>query len=409
MKKKTFDTVESALAALRAGKPIIVVDDENRENEGDLLIAAEFATPEMINFMAKEARGLICITMCGEDLDRLGIPMMVPAGGNTSGFSSPFTISVEAKKGVSTGISAGDRAHTVKTLIDPNSGPQDIAMPGHMFPLRANPQGVLARRGHTEAGIDLTTLAGLTPASVICEIMNEDGTMARVPALQDFAQKHGLKLISIEALVQYRLKLTRHAVHRVESAEMPTKYGNFTVTAYRDAAKREHLVLSMGDLRKNPPLIRLHSECLTGDVLGSLRCDCGDQLDAAMRQIAKVGHGAVLYLRQEGRGIGLANKIRAYALQDQGLDTVEANIHLGFPPDLRDFAVAAAMLHDQGVSAVRLMTNNPRKIADLEANHIRVLERMPHQVASHRENRFYMNTKAIKMNHMLMPEPLLVQ
>jgi len=356
------------------------VDDEDRENEGDLLVASQFATPEMINFMAKEARGLVCITMTGEMLDRLNIPMMVPQQQNTSGYSSPFTISVEASQGVTTGISAADRSHTAQVLIDPNSTSADIAMPGHLFPLRAQPDGVLARPGHTEAGVDLTRLAGLTPSSVICEIMEEDGTMARLPSLRRFAAQHGLKIISIESLIQYRRQMDR---------PVPA-------------------LMKMGNGTSHAPLVRLHSECLTGDVLGSVRCDCGDQLQHALQQIAQEGEGMLLYLRQEGRGIGLANKIKAYALQDQGMDTVEANLCLGFAPDQRNFSVAAAMLRDQGVSAVRLMSNNPRKMADLEENQIRVIERVPHQMQTRPENQEYLQTKLEKLDHQLRSELLVI-
>jgi len=410
-----LNSVVEALADLQAGKAIIVVDDEDRENEGDLLVAAEFATPEMINFMTQHARGLVCITMTGEMLDRLEIPMMVPHQKNSSGFTSPFTISVEASTGVTTGISAPDRARTVQVLIDPDSTPNDIAMPGHMFPLRAQPDGVLARPGHTEAGVDLTRLAGLTPSAVICEIMEADGTMSRLPSLMRFAAEHDLKIISIESLIEYRLHAMapsapmESTVTRVDTAYLPTRFGNFTVTAYRDNQDKEHLLLSMGDRPSRAPLVRLHSECLTGDVLGSIRCDCGDQLQNALQRIAHQGEGMLLYLRQEGRGIGLANKIRAYALQDGGMDTVEANLYLGFAPDQRNFAVAAAMLRDQGVDAVRLMSNNPRKIADLEANQIRVVERVSHQVEARPENRRYLQTKAEKLNHQLTSDRLFPQ
>jgi len=405
MNQTTFSPIEAALADLRAGKLIIVVDDEDRENEGDLIVAAQFVTPDAINFMAAEARGLICTALTGEILDRLDIPMMIPAEQNTSGFGSPFTISVEARTGVTTGISAPDRARTIQVLIDPASAPADIAMPGHMFPLRAHEAGVLGRPGHTEAGVDLTRLAGLRPAAVLCEIMAEDGTMARLPDLQRFAARHDLKLISIEALINYRHQLEREAlVIRVDSAQLPTHYGHFEVTAYRDGRDQEHLLLRLGDLQADPPLVRLHSECLTGDVMGSLRCDCGEQLQIALERIGQDGQGALIYLRQEGRGIGLANKIRAYALQDQGLDTVEANICLGFPADPRNFAIAAAILHDQGVKAVRLMTNNPRKVADLETNQIEVVERVAHQVKARSENQRYLQTKAQKLNHLLVSE-----
>lgn len=405
MSHSNLDTIEAALADLRAGKGIVVVDDEHRENEGDLLVAAQFVTPQTINFMAHKARGLICIAMTGPMLDRLGIPMMVPVQENSSGFGSPFTVSVEARTGVTTGISAFDRARTVQVLINPTSTAADIAMPGHMFPLRAHPNGVLARPGHTEAGVDLTRLAGLIPAAVICEIMAGDGNMARLPALRQFATEYGLKIISIEALVSYRLQHeARPSVVRVDSAQLPTRFGPFKVTAYRDAQNQEHLLLSLGDTSTGPPLVRLHSECLTGDALGSLRCDCGEQLQTALRRIAGAGNGVLLYLRQEGRGIGLANKIRAYALQDGGLDTVEANLCLGFLPDQRDYAVAAAILRDQGITAVRLMSNNPHKAADLEANQIQVVERVPHQIRGRPENEHYLQTKAKKLNHQLVLE-----
>lgn len=408
MSQQKLNTIEEALADLQVGKPIIVVDDEDRENEGDVLVAAQFATPEVINFMAQKARGLICIAMTGPMLDRLNIPLMLPSEQNNSGFNSPFTISVEARTGVTTGISAYDRARTVQVLIDPTSTAADIAMPGHMFPLRAQPNGVLARRGHTEAGVDLTRLAGLTPAAVICEIMANDGNMARLPALRQFAHKHKLKIISIKDLVAHRLQQeVASTITSVSSAQLPTHFGEFKVTAYRDSQNREHLLLSMGEVSTgNPPLVRLHSECLTGDVLGSLRCDCGEQLQTALRRIAQEGRGILLYLRQEGRGIGLVNKIRAYALQDQGLDTVEANLCLGFAPDQRNYDVAAAMLRDQGVMAVRLLTNNPQKVAGLEANQIQVVERVPHQVQARDENQFYLQTKAKKLNHRLVPEML---
>ena len=405
MENRTLNTIEEALTDLKAGKPIVVVDDLDRENEGDVLVAAQFVTPDIITLMAKEARGLICIAMIGPMLDRLGIPMMVSSTQNGSGMRSPFTVSVEATTGVTTGISAHDRARTVQTLIDPTSAEEDLVSPGHMFPLRAHPQGVLARRGHTEAGIDLTRLAGLIPAAVVCEIMNDDGTMARLPALFAFAEKFDLKLVSIDALVQYRLQHEgQQTVARVDKALLPTRYGRFTVSAYRDSNDLEHLLLCYGDLTSEPPLVRLHSECLTGDVFGSLRCDCGEQLQTAMQRIVQEGQGLILYLRQEGRGIGLANKIKAYALQDRGLDTVDANVCLGFSPDQRDYAVGAAILRDQGISAVRLMTNNPAKVADLEANNIRVVKRIPHQMKTRPENESYLQTKAEKMDHLLAPE-----
>jgi len=408
MSRQELNAIEDALSDLRNGKPIIVVDDEDRENEGDLLVAAQFATPKIINFMARKARGLICIAMTGHMLDRLNIPLMVSPEQNNAGFNSPFTISVEARTGITTGISADDRARTIQVLIDPTSTASDIAMPGHMFPLRAQPNGVLARRGHTEAGVDLARLAGLTPAAVICEIMAKDGSMARLPALRQFAHKYKLKIISINDLVAYRLQQkTSVSIAKISTAHLPTRFGKFQVTVYRDSQNREHLFLHMGEISTGePPLVRLHSECLTGDAFGSLRCDWGEQLQNALHRITQEGRGILLYLRQEGRGIGLANKIRAYALQDQGMDTVEANLCLGFPPDQRNYDVAAAILRDQGVTAVRLLTNNPQKVTGLEENNIRVVERVPHQIQARDENQFYLQTKAKKLNHQLVPEML---
>ncbi len=401
----TFNTIKEAISDLRAGRPVIVLDDHDRENEGDLLIAAQFAEPDMINFMAREARGLICVAMTGTALDRMNVPLMVTGKNKSARFGSPFTVTVEARSGVTTGISAYDRSRTIKVLVDPTSTATDIVMPGHVFPLRAHPYGVLARRGHTEAGVDLTTLAGLVPAAVICEIMDEDGTMARRAALHRFADTHDLKIVTIDDLVQYRRRLNgRGAVTRVEVAELPTHFGLFRATAYLDGQNLEHLLLSHGEMKAESPLVRLHSECLTGDVLRSLRCDCGEQLDTALERIAAEGEGYLIYLRQEGRGIGLINKIRAYALQDQGLDTVEANVCLGFSPDQRDYAVAAAILHDQGIRSIRLMTNNPDKISDLESNQIRVVERVPLQVEAGPENRQYLRTKADKLDHLLEGE-----
>jgi 3,4-dihydroxy 2-butanone 4-phosphate synthase / GTP cyclohydrolase II len=423
----TLATVAEAIADFRQGKFLIVVDDEDRENEGDLVIAADFATPEAINFMACEGRGLICIAMSGDLIDRLALPMMVPPEANNSGFGTAFTISVEARTGVTTGISAYDRARTVRVLIHPYSTPDDLVRPGHLFPLRAHDGGVLERRGQTEAGVDLARLAGLTPAAVICEIMAPDGTMARLPLLQRFGARQDIKVISVAALADYRRRTEiaqeeqkvaaggRHepvapgptgTVQRVATAALPTAYGRFQVTAYRDRQQEEHLLIQMGDLcAGGPPLVRLHSECLTGDVLGSLRCDCGLQLQLALLRIAEEGRGALLYLRQEGRGIGLANKIRAYALQDEGLDTVEANTHLNFPADARTYSVAAAMLDQVGVAAVRLMTNNPQKVKSLVACGIEVVERKPHLTGTQKENQHYLRTKAIKLGHIL-PELL---
>ncbi len=401
MTTSKLNTIDEALQALQAGKPIIVVDDEDRENEGDLVVAAQFATAKMINFMAQHARGLICVALPGSTLDRLKIPMMVSQDGNSSAFASPFTVSVEARTGVTTGISASDRARTIQGLINPESTAEDIAMPGHIFPLRAHPDGVLARRGHTEAGVELTRLAGLQPAAVLCEIMSPDGTMARLPELTRFAARHDLPIITIEALVNRVLQQREdHIIRRVASSALPTRYGHFTATAYSDARGREHLSLNYGPLPE-APLVRLHSECLTGDALGSLRCDCGEQLQSAMQRIAENGSGLILYLRQEGRGIGLANKIQAYALQDDGLDTVQANLCLGFLPDQRDYAVAAAMLREQGISTVRLLSNNPEKVRALQECGITVVERVAHEVPARPENHFYLQTKAEKMQHAL--------
>lgn len=419
-------TIEEAIADFRAGKFVIIVDDKDRENEGDLTIAAEFASPEAINFMAKEGCGLICVAMTGAMLDQLQLPLMVPPAQNQSGFSTAFTVSVEARQGVTTGISAYDRARTIEVLIDPHSRPEHLVRPGHVFPLRAKEGGVLERRGQTEASVDLARLAALTPAAVICEIMADDGTMARLPALQEFAARHDIKIISVADLVAYRrqkengwgrpptaVASSRLAaatpcppIKKVATAVLPTAHGLFQVIAYQDSQHQEHLLLRMGDISGTPPLVRLHSECLTGDVLGSLRCDCGEQLQTALCRIAQEGHGLLLYLRQEGRGIGLANKIRAYALQDQGFDTVEANTHLNFPVDARTYYVAAAMLRHQGVTAVRLMTNNPAKVSGLQAHHIQVVERIPHWVPRRKENQYYLQTKAEKMGHWLRTDDL---
>ncbi len=412
-------SVEEASADLKEGRFVIIVDDEDRENEGDLVIAAEFATPEAVNFMAMHGRGLICVAMSGYMLDRLHIPLMVPTAHNRAGFGTNFTVSVEARHGVTTGISAYDRAHTIQVLIDPRSMPEDIAMPGHIFPLRARDGGVLERRGQTEASVDLARLAGLTPAGVICEVMNPDGTMARLPSLVEFAVQHGLHIVSVEAIAAYRLQqeqccvgpsvpvsLHHGPVACISTSRLPTRYGEFVATVYRDEQGREHMALVMGDVADGEaPLVRLHSECLTGDVLGSQRCDCGLQLQAAMRHIALSGRGVLVYLRQEGRGIGLGNKIRAYALQDMGADTVDANCCLGFPVDARSYAVAAAILDDLEVGQVRLMTNNPTKISALEAYGIQVVEhvvlaRMIGPVPD--EAMPYLRTKERKMGHMLM-------
>lgn len=406
-------SAETAIADFQAGNMLIIVDDEDRENEGDLTIAAEFATPEVVNFLATHGRGLICVAMDGSLLDRLRIPLMVPPAHNRSGFGTNFTISVEARHGVTTGISAYDRAHTIRVLVDPCSTPDDVVMPGHIFPLRAQEGGVLERRGQTEASVELALLAGLTPAAVICEVMEHDGTMARMPSLLHFAHEHAINIVTIDTLAAYcrRQGTTPHAVRPAQAADvvthigtarLPTSAGEFVTSVYRDAQGKEHLALWMGDITTGaPPLVRLHSECLTGDALGSLRCDCGQQLHMALQRIAHEGWGVLLYLRQEGRGIGLGNKIRAYALQDIGMDTVEANVCLGFPDDARSYAVAAAMLNHLGVQSVRLMTNNPAKISGLESQGIQVVERVLHEATVHTESARYLHTKAQKMGHLL--------
>jgi len=396
----SISRITEAMEDIRAGKFVIIVDNEDRENEGDLAIAAGKVTPEAINFMAVHARGLICVPVISERLDELKLPMM--ATENTSRFSTAFTVSVDAKHGVTTGISAVDRAETVRTIIDPAAGPGDLAQPGHMFPLRAKEGGVLVRAGHTEAIVDLARLAGLYPAGVICEIMNEDGTMARLPELKAMSEKFEIKIISIADLIAYRWRNER-LVRLVAEAKLPTIYGEFTALAYKsDTDPHEHLSLVIGDVStEESVLVRVHSECVTGDVFGSLRCDCGQQVDLAMQRIADEGRGVFLYMRQEGRGIGCHNKIRAYALQDQGLDTVEANLALGFAPDLRDYGIGAQILAALGVHRLRLLTNNPKKVVGLEGYGLEVVETIPIITRPHQYNRRYLTTKQKKMGHVL--------
>lgn len=395
----SFNTVEEAIADIREGKMVIVVDDEDRENEGDFVMAAEKVTPEAINFMAMYGRGLICVPLTAERLEELDLQLMVT--NNTDTHGTAFTVSVDAKE-TSTGISAHERALTVQRLIDPNTRPEDLRRPGHIFPLRAKPGGVLRRAGHTEAAVDLARLAGLYPGGVICEIMNEDGTMARVPELMKFAKKLGLSIVTIADLIQYRRR-TEKLVRQLSVSHLPTKFGEFTLIAYEDEVDRDcHLALVKGTVNHGRPvLVRVHSQCLTGDVFKSSRCDCGDQLARAMEMIQREGEGVLLYMRQEGRGIGLVNKLKAYELQDQGKDTVEANEALGFPPDLRDYGIGAQILLDLGIRKLRLLTNNPRKIAGLEGYGLEVVERIPIEIAPSEANHFYLETKKRKLGHLL--------
>jgi 3,4-dihydroxy 2-butanone 4-phosphate synthase/GTP cyclohydrolase II len=397
-------SIAEAIEDIKAGRFVIIVDDEDRENEGDLALAAEKVTKEAINFMAKHGRGLICLPITGKRLDELGIPLMV--GENTSKFATAFAVSVDAKHGTTTGISAADRAKTVKAIIDPATKADDLARPGHIFPLRARKGGVLVRAGQTEAIVDLARLAGLYPAGVICEVMNEDGTMARLPQLEAMADKYGIKIIAVADLIAYRRRHEK-LVHRVAETTLPTRYGEFSAIAYKsDIDPDEHLALVMGDIStKEPVLVRVHSECLTGDVFGSLRCDCGEQVALAMESIAKEGRGVLLYMRQEGRGIGFHNKMRAYALQDKGLDTVEANLSLGFASDLRDYGIGAQILADLGLHQIRLLTNNPKKVIGLEGYGLKVVETLPIVTTPNPYNRDYLETKRKKLGHILeIPE-----
>src|SRR3990170_3618374 len=399
-RQKGLATVEEAIEDYRRGRFVIIIDDEERENEGDLTLPAQFVDAEAINYMAKHARGLICMPMTAERVDRLGIPMMV--GRNHDHFGTPFTVTVEARAGVSTGISAGDRARTVQVLIDPKTRPEDLAMPGHMFPLRARDGGVLVRAGQPEAVVDLCRLAGLYPAGLCCEMMKADGTMARLPDLRRFAARHKLKIISVDQLIAYR-KRNERLVQRVTETVLPTELGEWRALAYKSAIDTdEHVALVMGDIETGDPvLVRMHSQCLTGDVFGSQRCECGEQLQAAIQMIAKEERGVVVYMRQEGRGIGLHNKLRAYALQDTGLDTVEANEALGFPADRRDFGIGMQILVDLGVKDVRFLTNNPAKRAGLEGYGLRLVERVPIVVEPNVHNVRYLETKRKKLGHEL--------
>ncbi|MBN3895203.1 MAG: bifunctional 3,4-dihydroxy-2-butanone-4-phosphate synthase RibB/GTP cyclohydrolase II RibA [Nostoc sp. NOS(2021)] len=400
-----FDSIDAALADLKAGRVIVVVDDENRENEGDLICAAQFATPDMINFMAVEARGLICLAMTGDRLDELDLPLMVSNITDTN--QTAFTVSIDAgpQLGVTTGISAEDRARTIQVTLNPATKPTDLRRPGHIFPIRAKEGGVLKRAGHTEAAVDLARLAGLYPSGVICEIQNSDGSMARLQQLVEYAKRHNLKIISIADLISYRLKHDR-LVYREVITKLPSEFGQFEIYAYRHTLDNtEHVAIVKGDpanFKDEPVMVRMHSECLTGDALGSLRCDCRMQLEAALKMIEAAGQGVVVYLRQEGRGIGLINKLKAYSLQDMGLDTVEANERLGFPADLRDYGMGAQMLMDLGIKKIRLITNNPRKIAGVKGYGLEVVDRLPLLIEATDYNSYYLATKAKKLGHMLL-------
>lgn len=395
-----FASVTEAAELYRRGELVIIVDDEDRENEGDLCLAAEMVTPEAINFMATHGRGLVCLALTADRCDELQLPLMVE--NNTSNFQTAFCVSIEAKGRVTTGISARDRSETIRAAIDPNTKPWDLQRPGHVFPLRARKGGVLKRAGQTEASVDLATIAGLKPAAVICEIMNEDGTMARLPDLQKFAVRHGLKIISVADLINYRMLHEKH-VHRIASPRLPTPYGEFTVHAYRnDITGEEHVALVMGDIQEDDDvLVRVHSSCLTGDVFGSCRCDCGEQLHRAFELVAAEKKGIVLYLLQEGRGIGLVNKLRAYELQDQGADTVQANETLGFAPDIREYGTGSQILRDLGVRKIRLLTNNPAKYVAIEGFGLQIIDRIPLEIAPSKDTRRYLEAKKNKLGHIL--------
>jgi 3,4-dihydroxy 2-butanone 4-phosphate synthase/GTP cyclohydrolase II len=395
-----FTTVEDALDDIRRGRMVVVCDDENRENEGDLTLAAQFATPETINFMAKEGRGLICLSLTPERCDELALNLM--AAKNEAPLQTAFTVSVEARHGVTTGISAADRAHTIQVAIDPHSSPTDLVQPGHLFPLKAKDGGVLERAGQTEAAVDLARLAGLNPAGVICEIMNDDGTMARVPDLVSYCERHGLKMITVADLIAYRRR-NEKLVERVVATGLPTAFGEFTAVGYRSLLDdKHHVAMVKGEVAgAEDVLVRVHSECLTGDVFHSLRCDCGEQLEAAMAMIERQGSGVLLYLSQEGRGIGLLNKLRAYKLQEEGFDTVDANLELGLPADLRDYGIGAQILVDLGLTSIRILTNNPKKIHGLEGYGLSVAEQVPIQSVPNPHNEDYLNAKRDKLGHVL--------
>jgi 3,4-dihydroxy 2-butanone 4-phosphate synthase/GTP cyclohydrolase II len=400
MTTSPFATIEDALEDIKAGKMVVVCDDEDRENEGDLTIAAEFATPEVINFMARQGRGLICLALEGKRCEELGLVLM--AARNESGFGTAFTLSIEAREGITSGISAADRSRTIQVAIDPATTADDLVQPGHVFPLKAKPGGVLERAGQTEASVDLARLAGLTPAGVICEVMLDDGRMARVPDLAEYCERHGLKMITVADLIAYRRRHDK-LVERVVDAAMPTAFGDFQVYGYRAVLDgKHHIAMVKGDVSgQDDVLVRVHSECLTGDVFHSLRCDCGEQLESALAMIEQEGRGVLLYLSQEGRGIGLLNKLKAYKLQEEGLDTVDANLRLGLPADLRDYGIGAQILVDLGLSSIRLLTNNPKKIVGLEGYGLTVTDQIPIEHAPGEHNRRYLRAKKDRLGHML--------